>query len=153
MRSTPKPRVPMRPLLPFLFLGMILMNDSQAADAIHTPEQGSSERQQLLDTARAPVQQKLGRDVRFAVEQIRAGEGWGFVYARMQNQDGTVIDYAGTPLADAAKQGYVSPDYVALLQRVDGHWELRAEAIGPTDMVWLAWPGKYGAPHALFEEE
>jgi hypothetical protein len=153
MRSTPKPRAPMRPLLSFLFLGMILMNDSQAADAIHTPEQGSSERQQLLDTARAPVQQKLGRDVRFAVEQIRAGEGWGFVYARMQDQDGTVIDYAGTPLADAAKQGYVSPDYVALLQRVDGHWELRADAIGPTDMVWLAWPEKYGAPHALFEEE
>jgi hypothetical protein len=142
----------MRKLLPFLFLGMILMNNSHAADGIHTPEKGSSERQQLLDAARAPVQKKLGRDVRFTVEQIRAGQGWGFVYARMQDEDGKVIDYAGTPLADAAGQGYVSPDYVALLQRVDGQWELRADAFGPTDMVWLAWPAKYGAPHELFEE-
>jgi hypothetical protein len=39
-----------------------------------------------------------------------------------------------------------------LLQRHDGQWQLRAEAIGPTDMVWLAWPQKYGAPTALFEE-
>lgn len=152
MRSMPLPRTPIRKRLPFLFLGMILMNSSYAADAIHTPEKGSSERQQLLDTARAPVRQKLGRDVRFAVEQVRIGEGWGFVYARMQDENGAVIDYAGTPLADAAKQGYVSPDYVALLQRVDGQWVLRADAIGPTDMVWLAWPEKYGAPHALFEE-
>jgi len=27
-----------------------------------------------------------------------------------------------------------------------------ADAIGPTDMVWLSWPEKYGAPHALFED-
>ena len=152
MRSTTMPRSPTRKFLSFLFLGLMFMNNSQAADAIHTPEKGSSERQQLIDTVRVPVQKKLGRDVRFAVEQIRAGEGWAFVYAQMQDEAGTVIDYAGTPLADAAKQGYVSPDYVALLQEVDGKWELRAEAIGPTDMVWLAWPTKYGAPHALFEE-
>lgn len=142
---------PMRKLLPF-FLGLSLMNSSHAADAIHTLEKGSSERQELLDIARGPVQKKLGRDVRFDVEQIRAGDGWGFVYAHMQDAEGRVIDYAGTPLADAAGQGYVSPDYAALLQDVDGHWEVRADAIGPTDMVWLAWPEEYGAPRALFEE-
>src|SRR3546814_1482002 len=69
--------------------------------------------------------------------RARAGDGWAFVYVRMLNADGSVIDYAGTPLADAAKQGYVSPDYVALLQQADGEWQLRADAIGPTDMVWL----------------
>ncbi|HEY9540524.1 MAG TPA: hypothetical protein VIR05_02675 [Luteimonas sp.] len=129
------------------------MNSSHADDGIHTPEKGSTEREQLLDAARAPVQKKLGRDdVRFEVEQIRAGDGWAFVYVRMLNADGSVIDYAGTPLADAAKQGYVSPDYVALLQQADGEWQLRADAIGPTDMVWLAWPEKYGVEHELFED-
>lgn len=143
----------MHKLLSTILLGMILMNSSHADDGIHTPEQGSTEREQLLDAARAPVQKKLGRDgVHFEVEQIRAGGGWAFVYLRMLNADGSVIDYAGTPLADAAKQGYVSPDYVALLQQGDGEWQLRADAIGPTDMVWLAWPEKYGVPHELFEE-
>src|SRR3546814_1429191 len=113
----------MRKLLPAILLGMILMNSSHADDGIHTPEKGSTGREQLLDAARAPVQKKLGRDdVRFEVEQIRAGDGWAFVYVRMLNADGSVIDYAGTPLADAAKQGYVSPAYVALLQTADGEW-------------------------------
>lgn len=115
----------MRKLLPAILLGMILMNSSHADDGIHTPEPGSTEREQLLDAARAPVQKKLGRDgVHFEVEQIRAGDGWAFVYLRMLNADGSVIDYTGTPLADAAKQGYVSPDYVALLQQVDGQLSL-----------------------------
>src|SRR3546814_21005947 len=97
-------------------LGMSLMNSSPADAGIHTPEKGRTEREQLLDAARAPVQKKLVRDdVRFEVEQIRAGDGWAFVYVRMLNADGSVLDYAGTPLADAAKQGYVSPDYLALL--------------------------------------
>src|SRR3546814_18899628 len=86
------------------------MNSSHADDGIHTPEKGSTEREQLLDAARAPVQKKLGRDdVRFEVEQISAGDGWAFVYVRMPNADGSVIDYAGTPLADAATQGYLAP--------------------------------------------
>src|SRR3546814_13288099 len=82
----------MRKLLSAILLGMILMNSSHADDGIHTPEKGSTEREQLLDAARAPVQKKLGRDdVRFEVEQIRAGDGWAFVYVRMLTADGSVI--------------------------------------------------------------
>ena len=143
----------MRRLHSLLFLGLILMHSSHAAETIHTPAAGSDERRELLDIARATVERKLGRaGVQFEVQQVRVGEGWGFLYAHMQDAAGGMIDYAGTSLADAAKQGYVSPDYVALLQRAGDGWELRADAIGPTDMVWLAWPDKYGAPHALFEE-
>src|SRR3546814_8813231 len=102
-------------------LGMSLMNSSPADAGIHTPEKGRTEREQLLDAARAPVQKKLGRDdVRFEVEQIRAGDDWAFVYVRMLNANGSVLDYGGTPLADSANHGYASPDYVALLQQADG---------------------------------
>lgn len=128
------------------------MNSTHAAQAIHTPDTGSQERQQILDVAHQAVSHKLGRDVRFDIAQIRAGGGWGFLYAHMLQADGSPIDYAGTPMADAAAQGYVSPDYVALMKQGDNGWELRASAVGPTDMVWLAWPEKYGAPHDLFEE-
>jgi hypothetical protein len=142
----------MRTPFPAILLGMILMNSSQARDDIHTPAAGTEERRQLLDAARAPLRDKLGQDVRFVVEQLRVGPDWGFVYAHMQDADGGKLDYSRTLLADAAREGYVSPDYVALLQRVDGQWSLRADAIGPTDMVWLAWPQQYGVPAALIEE-
>lgn len=141
----------MRRTLPVLLTGLILMNSSQAGNGIHTPEAGSAERRQVLDAVRAPLEKKLGQDVRFDVEQMKVGDGWGFLYARMQDADGGRIDYAKTPLADAAKEGYASPVYVALLQRAGGHWELRAEAIGPTDLAWADWSSKYGAPQALFE--
>src|SRR3546814_12457039 len=75
---------PMRKLLPAILLGMILMNSSHADAGIHTPEKGSSEREQLLDAARAPVQKQRGRDdVRFELDQHRAGDGWAYVYVRM----------------------------------------------------------------------
>ncbi len=141
----------MRGLLPVFLTGMILMNSSQAGNGIHTPDVGSAERRQVLDAVRAPLEKKLGQDVRFDVEQMKVGDGWGFLYARMQDAGGGAIDYAKTPMADAAKQGYVSPVYVALVQRVDQHWQLRAEAIGPTDLAWADWSQKYGAPQALFE--
>src|SRR3546814_20458966 len=131
----------MRKLLPAILLGMILMNSSHADDGIHTPEKGSTEREQLLAAARAPVQKKLGRDdVRFEVEQIRARDGWAFVYVRLLTADGSVIHYAGPPLADAAKQGYGSPDYLSLLQRADGEWHRRADPTGPPAKSWRAAP-------------
>lgn len=141
----------MRKTLPVLLTGMMLMNSAQAGNGIHTPEAGSDERRQVLDAVRAPLEKKLGQDVRFDVGQMKVGDGWGFLYARMQGPDGGAIDYAKTPLADAAREGYISPVYVALLQRVDEHWQLRAEAIGPTDLAWADWSRKYGAPQGLFE--
>src|SRR3546814_21188419 len=100
-------------LLPAILLGMIRMNSSHADDGIHTPEKGSTERAQLLDAARAPVQKKLGRDVlRFEVDQIRAGGGWAFVYGRMHKPDGSVSDLAGTPLADPGNRGDTIPAHL-----------------------------------------
>ena len=143
----------MRLLHPFLLsLGLIAMNSSHAADAFYTPDPGSAERRQLLDAARATVKQKIGREVQFLVKQVRVGNGWGFLRADMQDGDGRKIDYAGTLLADAAREGYVSPVYVALLRREGDGWSTVADAIGPTDVVWLAWPEKHDAPRELFED-
>lgn len=128
-----------------------MSQDNHAID-MRTPAVGSAERQAILDAVRTPLQQVLGQQVQFVVHQMRVGDDWGFVYARMQRPDGGMIDYVSTSYAEAAKQGGVSQDYAALLHHHDGRWTVRVEVVGPTDPAWLAWPEEYKAPEALFAD-
>ncbi len=137
-------------LLATLLLSLIAMNAS-LAQSVHTPEAGSPERKALLDAARAPLEQRLRQPVVFHVDQLRAVGDWAFLLAHMQGQGGKPLDFAGTPFEQAAQAGYMSRVYAALLQREHGHWTIRAEAIGPTDVAWTNWAHDYGAPPALFE--
>lgn len=109
-----------------------------------------SERAALLAVARAPVRAELGKEPRFRVDQLRRDGDWAFLLATMEGADGKPFDFAGTPLAEAAKQGMVSRTYAALLRhRADG-WQVVAKAIGPSDVAWEDWPRRYGAPAKLF---
>lgn len=144
----------MRKRLLFLLLltSTTAMSQNAHPDNMHTPAVGSAERQAILEAARVPLQQALGQQVQFMVHQLRVGDGWGFMYAQMQHPGGGAIDYAPTTYAEAARQGGVSQDYAALLQRHDGHWTVRAQVVGPTDPAWLAWPEEYKVPEALFAD-
>ena len=141
----------MRSLFFAFLLGMTTMNSSHAHDSIHIPAPGSTERQEVLDAVRGPLQEKLGKPVQFVVQQLRVGDDWAFLSAHMRDADGAALDYTGTSYAEAASQGVMSKTYAALLQRVGGRWQLRAEAIGPTDLAWQAWPQQHGAPVELFQ--
>jgi hypothetical protein len=135
--------------LAFLLLSLIAMN-ATSAQSVHTPEAGSQERATLLDAARAPLEKRLGRPVAFAVDQLDIAGDWAFLRAHMQGAGGRPLDFAGTPFQQAAEAGFMSRVYAALLQRQHGHWTIRAEAVGPTDVAWTNWAHDYGAPAALF---
>jgi hypothetical protein len=109
-----------------------------------------NERTALLAAARGPVRVELGKTPKFRVDQLRRDGDWAFLLATMQEDDGKPFDFAGTPLADAAKQGFVSRTYAALLRHNAGGWEVVAKAIGPGDVAWADWPTRYGAPAKLF---
>ena len=110
------------------------------------------ERAQLMDAARVPVVEKLKRDdVRFKVETLKVEGDWAFLVADMQDKAGRPIDYAGTPLAEPAREGFLSRTYAALLKREDGRWALKAHALGPTDVAWAEWDRAYGAPSTLIQ--
>lgn len=141
----------MRRSLLFLLLLTSTSAMSQSPE-FHTPASGSPEREAILDAARAPLQQTLDQKVQFVVHQIRVGDDWSFVYAKMQRADGGAIDYSATSYKEAAKEGGVSQDYAALLHQHDGRWTVRAEVVGPTDPAWLAWPEEYKVPEALFAD-
>lgn len=133
-------------LLPFAIA--FAMNHA-AAQTATTPAPGSPERIAILDAARAPAQQDLGKPVRFTVHALNQAGEWAFVYADMKDAAGEPIDYAGTPYESVALQGGRSKTYVALLQRQGGAWHVLRHDTGPTDAAWLGW-GDAGAPASVY---
>jgi len=136
--------------LVLLLLSLIAMN-APLAQSVRTPEPGSQERKALLDATRAPLEQRLRQPVLFIVDQLNVAGDWAFLRAHLQGAGGKPLDFAGTPFEEAARAGFLSRTYVALLQRQQGHWAIRAEAVGPTDVAWANWADNYGAPAALFD--
>ncbi|HEY0622497.1 hypothetical protein [Sphingomonas sp.] len=110
----------------------------------------SVERNAILDASRIPVVEELGKPPVFVVRQLNRQGGWAFLFADMQQAGGMPFDYGGTRKAEAARQGYVSRSYAALLRKSEGGWRVVEAAIGPTDAAWEGWPAKYGVPATLF---
>lgn len=116
-----------------------------------TPEPGTQLRKSILDIARQPAEQQLSREVKFRVRRLAVDGPWAFLFADMQGPDGKPVDYAGTPLAQAAREGVVSRAFAALLHRDGSRWTIAASVVGPTDVAWQNWSQEYGAPAQLFD--
>lgn len=120
---------------------MTTVQPAEAADPARTA---------ILKAARGPAETDLGRPVRFAVDHLNRQGEWAFLIAKMQDPYGRPIDFAGTPLAEAAANGAVSHSYVALLKNNGRSWTVIVHLVGPTDVGWTNWASEYGAPPALF---
>ncbi len=131
--------------------GMAAMAATPAATPAATVTDPAT-RATLLDSAREPVSAALGKPVLFRVRQLRHQGDWAFLLATMEERDGHPLDYAGTPKAEIAAQGYASHLYAALLHRTPKGWTVAANAIGPTDVAWADWAKRYGAPEAIFAD-
>ena len=107
-------------------------------------------RKAILDAARVPVAAKLGKPVLFKVSHLGVGGEWAFLRAEMEGPGGAPVDYAGTPLDDAAANGMASRSYAALLRRRGAGWEVVDTAIAPTDVAWADWAQRHRAPSAIF---
>lgn len=111
----------------------------------------AAERHAILDAARKPAEQELGKPVVFVVKQLRQQGGWAFLRATLQGAGGQPWSYRGTRYREAAEHGLKSDDYVALLQQQHGSWVVRTYRVGPTDVAWVDWSQQYGAPATLFD--
>lgn len=120
------------------------------ATAAATSPVDAATRRAILDQARVPVAEALGKPVLFRVSHLGVSGEWAFLRAEMEGPGGTPIDYAGTSLAEAANHGAMSRTCAALLRRSGDRWTVVAHAIGPTDVAWEDWPTRYGAPKAVF---
>lgn len=104
----------------------------------------------LLAAQTAAQRELRAPALRLAAQNARVSGAWAFVLAEMRSDDGRPFDFDGTPLAEAAREGYVSRECAALLARRDGRWEVVELRIGPTDAPWEGWAAKHHAPPALF---
>ncbi len=123
---------------------------SSIAQTPQTPAAGSAERIAILDAARVPATQELGKSIQFRVDQLNVLDGWAFVRAAMLDADGKPLSYTGTRYAEAAAHGMKSRSYVALLHAGSAGWNVVAHSVGPTDVAWEGWSREFAAPAALF---
>ncbi|HEX6040578.1 hypothetical protein [Longimicrobium sp.] len=136
-----------------LLLAVLLLASASAAGAQtrpHTPPRGSPERQALMDALRETVRREVGRPAIFEVRELRVLGEWAFADVDPRNPDGTPLDYRGTPMEEAWREGMMSDGMYALLRRRDGRWRVVRHVIGPTDVSWIGWDEAFRAPRALF---
>lgn len=143
-------------LHPLVFAGLLFVTGGSALHAqqqADSPAIGTSARKELLDAARTSVQTQLHKSVRFAVKQLRQADGWAFLHAALLDADNRPLSYAGTAYAAADRHGLKSGSYDALLRLEHGHWTVRVDRIGATDVPWTNWGRDYGAPATLFADD
>ncbi len=134
----------------FLALSVFAMNQTQAQIPTHSPSPSSDEYKVIVETARASAVQELKQSVGLDPDVVNIAGDWAFITAELVDASGAPFTYHDTPLEQAAAAGGVSRVYAGLLRRRDGKWGQLTQVIGPTDVAWESWPGKFGAPAALF---
>ena len=123
-----------------------------AAGTTPAEARADRDRKAILDLARIPAQEQIGRPIKLVVERLKYEGNYAFLFASMQDAFGRPIDYAGTRFQQDQENGVISNAYAALLKRNGrGGWTLITSDIGPTDESWTEWPARYGAPAGLFK--
>lgn len=104
----------------------------------------------VLEIARAAAEGQIGRPVTLQVDHMREQDGWAFVLSQMRGPDGALLDYTGTYLEQAAREGGASHVFCALLRRDAESWTVVATCLGAMDLAWDGWDREHGAPSELF---
>ncbi len=136
-----------------LALGLVMLAAgaavSPAAAQVTTPPRGSAERAAIMDTARDPVKRRIGKPVIFVVKKLRVLGDWAFLEAEPRNSDGSRVDYKGTPFEEDERAGAFGGLVHALLRKVDGRWHVATLVIGASDVPYVDWWRRFGAPRAV----
>lgn len=103
----------------------------------------------LTDLTTGLAETRLHKPVELEVQAADRSGHWAFVRARVREVGGDALSLEGTPFAEAAAAGGVS-DLVVALFRLDGDdWKMVDQAVLPSDVAWLDWPHRHGAPSQL----
>lgn len=121
-----------------IILGALACAFTHAGEVTEVPK-GSELRAQLFDIARPRIEKTAGQAVKFNGSLKRQGE-WAFF-------SGNIVDASGVPIAVGEAE---SSDACVLWRKVSDKWRVVQALVGITDVAWLPWPEKYGAPQELF---
>lgn len=126
------------------------MTVTRVASHYYTPQKGSAERRAIMDAARVPVSADIGQTVIFRVSVLRTDGDWAYLQAEPRNPDGSALDWSRTRFAQDWAMDAMSDVIMVLLRRSGSGFQVVDRIIGPTDVAWYEWLGRYGLPEALF---
>lgn len=124
-----------------------------AGAQVARPPRGSPERAAILEALRAPVARAIGGSIEFQVSEIRTFGDWAYVSATPRRPGGKPIDWSRTRFAADMQADMMSDLVLGLLRRRGAGWRVVAHAIGPTDVAWIDWIERHGAPKRVFSDE
>lgn len=104
--------------------------------------------QALLDVLTPVVATEVGKPVSLQVNTVNARDEWAYIDARVNNADGSQIDWTTTNLASRYENGAMDTGggVHALLKNQNGQWTVLEHVIAPTDVAWIEWAGRHGVP-------
>lgn len=105
----------------------------------YTPQPGTSERREILDTLRPTAVAELGGPIEFVVNHLLVDGEYALAFLHAQRPGGVQIDLAQTPLhlRDGEPLSLIDgPMLIAFLNRQSGTWQRGRYCIGCTDALW-----------------
>lgn len=130
---------------------------SACSPPAETPQSGAaqpaSEREAILAAVTPVIAADLGQPVLFEPTTLNTKGDWAWIVGAPRTAAGAPIDWATTSHAARAQEGMLDGnDVYVLAQKTADGWSVRDFAVAPTDVAWIEWPQKYGAPRTLFGE-
>jgi len=151
----------MRAILFVVFLlGFTALTMAGDRDPYSTPAVGSPLRKQLMDTIRIPAEEHLGQAVVFKVSALRVMGDWVFFLGTAIQPNGNAVDfrkskaYRENPRETKSEleAGVLYGGVDALLKREGNRWRIVAITYDASDVHWLDYDQKFGAPHRLIAD-
>ena len=151
----------MRSILLLVFLvSFTLAAGAGDRDPYTTPPVGSALRKQLMDTIRVPAEEHLGQAVVFKVSTLRVMGDWAFFLGTAIQPNGNSVDFRKSKAYRENPQetkseieaGMLYGGVDALLKREGNRWRIVAITYDASDVHWLDYDQKFGAPHRLIAD-
>ena len=147
-------------LLLLLLLGSTFSGRAGERAAYSTPPVGSALRKQLMDTIRIPTEEHLGQAVIFKVSALRVTDTWAFLLGTAVRPDGSTVDFRKSKAfrnnpretKEEMEAGILYGGVDALLKREGNHWRIVAITYDASDVHWLDYDQRFGAPHRLIAD-
>ena len=143
-----------------VLLGFTVVSRAGDREPYATPAVGSALRKQLMDTIRIPAEAHLGQAVVFKVSALRVMGDWAFFLGTAIQPNGNNVDFRKskayrenpreTKIELEAGMLYGGVD--ALLKREGNRWRIVAITYDASDVHWLDYDQKFGAPHRLIAD-
>jgi hypothetical protein len=115
------------------------------------PEKNSSEREQIMDVLRVPVEKELKQEIIFKVGSLKVLGDWAFLQGEPINKaSGKRADLTGTKYGEDNWEDFDN-NIFALLKKKAESWTIVERAMMCSDVCYDGWDKKHGAPKEIFD--